>query len=84
MLLGLYRRRLSRRQRPPTKPIASLDQSDLEFLVPADHDMYIDLNIQIYIRSKLKKADGTDLDDKDDTCVVKIYYIPHSNSETYP
>ena len=33
------------------KPIASLDQSDLEFLIPADHNTYIDLNIQLYIRA---------------------------------
>ena len=33
------------------KQIASLDQSDLEFLIPADHNTYIDLNIQIYIRA---------------------------------
>ena len=44
------------------KPIAALDQRDLEFLVPADQDTYIDLNIQLYIRGKLTKADGTDLE----------------------
>ena len=52
------------------KPIASLNQSDLEFLVPADQDTYIDLNIQLYIRGKLKKADGTDLELTDNTCVA--------------
>ena len=40
------------------------------FLIPADHDKYIDLNIQLYVHGKLTKADGTDLDDKDNTCVV--------------
>ena len=29
------------------KPIASLGQSDLEFPIPANHDTYIDLNIQL-------------------------------------
>ena len=29
------------------KLIASLDQSDLEFLILADHDTYIDLNIVV-------------------------------------
>ena len=29
------------------KPIASLVQSDLEFPIPANHDTYIDLNIQL-------------------------------------
>ena len=44
------------------KRIAALDQSDLEFLVPADQDTYIDLNIQLYILGKLNKANGTDLE----------------------
>jgi hypothetical protein len=39
------------------KPIASIDQSDLEFLVPA-YDTYIDLNMQLYVRGKLVNADG--------------------------
>ena len=52
------------------KPIAALDQSDLEFLVPADQDTYIDLNIQLYIRGKLTKADGTDLELTDTSCVA--------------
>lgn len=34
------------------KPITSVDQSDLEFLIPADHDTYIDSNIHIYIYSR--------------------------------
>ena len=46
------------------KTISSLDQSDLEFLTLADHDPHLDLNIQLYVRGKLTKADGTDLDDK--------------------
>ena len=31
------------------KLIASLHQSDSEFLIPADHDTYTDLNIQLYV-----------------------------------
>ena len=52
------------------KPIASLDQRDLEFLIPADHDTYIDLNIQLYVRGKLTQADGTDLELTDTTYVA--------------
>ncbi len=52
------------------KPIASLDQSDLEFLVPADHDTYIDMNIQLYILGKLTKADGKELEVTDHTCAT--------------
>ena len=47
------------------KPIASVDQSDLEFLIPADNDTYIDPNEKIYVRSKLSKAGGTALDNTD-------------------
>ena len=52
------------------KPIASLDQRDLEFLIPADHDTYIDLNIQLYVRGKLTQSDGTDLELTDTTYVA--------------
>jgi len=47
------------------KPIASVDQTDLEFLIPADYDTYDDPDIKIYICAKLTKADGTALDAKD-------------------
>jgi len=47
------------------KPIASVEQSDLEFLIPADNDTYVYLNIILYIRSKLTKAVGTNLDNTD-------------------
>jgi hypothetical protein len=51
------------------KPIASVDQNDLEFLIPADSDMYIDLDIKVYIRDMLNKADGTTLDNTDFTAI---------------
>ena len=47
------------------KPIASVDQSDQDFLIPSDDDTYIDLDIKLYIRGKLTKADGTALDNTD-------------------
>ena len=49
------------------KPIAALDQSDLEFLVPADQDTYIDLYIQLDIPGKMTKADGRDLEHTENT-----------------
>ena len=52
------------------KPIASVDQSDLEFLIPAEHDTYIDLNIRLYIRGKLTTADGKDLYSTDFTATA--------------
>ena len=46
------------------KPKASVDQSDLEFLIPADNETYIDPNIKLYVRGKMTKIDGTVLDEK--------------------
>ena len=47
------------------KPIASVDQTDIEFLISADSDTYIDPNIHLFIRGKLVKTDGTDLAETD-------------------
>jgi hypothetical protein len=43
------------------KPIASIDQNDLEFLIPSDYDTYVDPDIKIYIRGKFTKTDGSEL-----------------------
>ena len=40
------------------RPIVSMDQSDLEFLIPAENDTYIDLHIRLLFRGKLNSADG--------------------------
>ena len=47
------------------KPIASVDQTDIEFLIPGDSETYIDLNLKLFIRGKLIKKDGTDLAETD-------------------
>jgi hypothetical protein len=52
------------------RPIALVDQSDLAFLIPAEHDTYIDLNIKLYVSGKLTTADGTDLDSTDFTATA--------------
>jgi hypothetical protein len=52
------------------KPIASIEQTDLEFLIPADSDTYIDLNIENYIRGKLAKEGGKGLEATDHTAVT--------------
>jgi hypothetical protein len=31
------------------KPIATIDQTDLEFNIPADTDTYVDTNIHLYV-----------------------------------
>ena len=42
------------------RPIASVDQRDLEFFIPAEHDSYIDFNVRLYVRGKLTTTDGKD------------------------
>ena len=32
------------------KPIASVDQTDIEFLIPGDSETYIDPNVKLFIR----------------------------------
>jgi len=64
------------------EPIASIDQSDQEFLIPADYDTYVDPDIKLYIKGKLTKADGTDLDATDHTAGVNNFL--HSLSVSVP
>ena len=47
------------------KPIATVDQNDLEFLIPVDNETFIDLDIKLYVKGKLIGADGKDLDATD-------------------
>jgi len=55
------------------KTRASFDLSDLEFLIPADNDTYIDPDIKVYVRGKLTKIDGTALDEKEFTSVTNNF-----------
>jgi hypothetical protein len=52
------------------KPIASIAQSDLEFLIPSDHDTYIDSDIKGYVPGKITSAGEKALDEKDFTAVT--------------
>jgi len=49
------------------KPIATVDQNDLEFLIPGDSETYIDQDINLYVSGKIFCADGKDLDASDFT-----------------
>jgi len=40
------------------KPIAPVDQNNLEFLIPAVKDNYIHLDINLYVRGKLDSVRG--------------------------
>ena len=42
--------------------IASVDQSDREFLFTAEIDTYIDMNIRLFVRGKLTAAVGKDME----------------------
>ena len=52
------------------KPIASIDQTDIEFLIPGDSETYIDLDLKFYIKDKLMKGDNTQLEDTDYTAGI--------------
>ena len=55
---------------PIYKPIASIDQSDIEVLIPGDSDTYIDLERKLFIKGKLMKEDGTNLTGTDYTAGI--------------
>jgi hypothetical protein len=52
------------------KPIAPVDQSDLEFVIPGDAETYVDLDIHMSVRGKLVGRDGSALESTDSTTVV--------------
>jgi hypothetical protein len=45
----------------PHKPLTSVDQSDLEFMIPEDDNSYIYVNMQINIKDQLVFAAGAEL-----------------------
>jgi hypothetical protein len=55
------------------KPIAHVDQNDLEFLIHADSDTYIDLDIKLYVRGKFVSGTGKDVDYTDHTAVTNNF-----------
>ena len=55
------------------KTIIPVDQNDLEFLIPADNDNNIRLDIQLYDRGKLVSGWGNNVDASDHTGVTKNF-----------
>ena len=53
------------------KPVATVDQSGLQFVVPGDNETFIDLNIHVYVKGKLIKPDGTDFDATKNQSLIK-------------
>ena len=37
------------------KPLASLNQNDLKFLIPADPETYVDLDIKLFVKDQLRR-----------------------------
>jgi len=56
------------------KPIALVDQNDLEFLIPADKNIYIHLDIKLYVRGKLVSGSGKDVDASDYTADTNNFH----------
>ena len=52
------------------KPLAPVEQNDLEFSIPGDSDTYIDLDIKLYVRGKMFSSSGKDVDVTDTTAVT--------------
>ena len=58
------------------RPIASVDQTDIEFVIPGDSDTYVGLDMKMFVKGKLQTEDNTDLPETDYTVVVNN--LPHS------
>ena len=52
------------------RPIASVDQIDIEFVIPGDGDKYVDLDFILFVKGKLQTQDNADLPETDYTAVV--------------
>jgi hypothetical protein len=52
------------------KPLAPVEQSDLELLIPGDSYTYIDLDIKLYVRGKMVSSSGKDVDLTDTNTVA--------------
>jgi len=50
--------------------VATVDQCELQFVVPGNYDTYIDLNIHFNVKGNLIKPDGTDFDSNGYTTFV--------------
>jgi hypothetical protein len=55
------------------RPIASVDQADIEFVIPGDSDTYVSLDLKLYVKGKLIREDGTDIPVTDYTAVINNF-----------
>ena len=52
------------------RPIASVDQTDKEFVIPCDSDTYVHLDLELFVKRKLQTEDNADLPETDYTAVI--------------
>ena len=52
------------------RPIESVDQTDIEFVIPGGSDTYVDLDLKLFVKGKLQTEDNADLSETDYTVVV--------------
>ena len=50
--------------------MASVDQTDIEFVIPGDSDTYVDLELKLFVKGKLQTEDNADLPETDYTAVM--------------
>jgi hypothetical protein len=61
------------------KPIATIEQTHVEFSIHADTETYMDTNLQFYVCGNLTTSDGKDLNAEDFYRQCRVW----KNSETY-
>ena len=52
------------------RPIASVDQTVIEFVIPGGIDTYVDLHLKLFVKGKLQTEDNADLPETDYTAVI--------------
>jgi len=58
------------------KPLTTVEQNNLECVIPGDSDPYIDLDIKIYVRGKLVSSSGKGVELTDTTAVTNNLLTP--------
>jgi len=52
------------------RPIASVDQTDFEFVIPGESYTYVELDLKMFVKGKLQTEDNADLQETDYTAVI--------------
>ena len=64
------------------RPRASVDQTDIEFVIPVDSDTYVSLDLKLFVKGKLETVDNADLQETDYTAVINnlLHDLPKRHS----